>query len=97
MYVCAKSLANIYKIMPETSEKRNLISGNDHFKALVGEFKQHLPLNWRDQVLEKFPDLNTAEGRKSLDNIFYGRSAADVEVILYMADLAGHNQRNPKT
>jgi hypothetical protein len=86
-----KFLSNIYKIMPKTSKKRKVVSGSGYFKSLVKRFRDNLPRNWKERVLAKFPDLNNEEGRNLLDNIFYGRSAADAEVILYMDDMANNN------
>lgn len=79
---------------PNISEAKSVkfTKPDDYFKAIVAECKPHLPRNWREMVLKRFPDLDTAQGATLLSNIHSLKSAANVEVILYMADLAGHNQ-----
>jgi hypothetical protein len=89
--------------MPQTKENRkNVINsrtvttGNEFFKGIIAKVKKDLPEDWKERVLAKFPDLNNPDGFTVLQNIYYGRSSADAEVILYMADMATLNGKyNP--
>jgi len=59
----------------------------------VQSCKDDLPPDWKERVLKKFPAINNPKGFTLLQNIYHLKSAANVEVILYMADLAGYVQR----
>lgn len=65
---------------------------DDYFKAIVKKCKPNLPKDWKDRVLAKFPSLNNPKGFTLLQNIYHLKSAANVEVILYLKDLATVNK-----
>ncbi len=80
--------------MPKSITERKFITGNDHFKQIVGMIKPWLPKDWRERVYEEFPDMRTPEGQTTLNNIFYQRSACDMQVINFMIELSGANRRS---
>lgn len=67
-------------------------SATDYFKDVVKGFKEFLPSDWKERVYLKFPELRTPEGYTLLSNTYQLKSAARVDVILYMADLAQANK-----
>lgn len=85
------------KIREKIGEDREIIAGNDFFKSIIAQCKADLPQDWRERALKKFPDLNNPAGFTTLNNIYYGRNTSDVQVILYLADMAEVNKKHPLT
>lgn len=83
------------KIIEKVGKDREIIAGNDFFRKIILEAKGDLPADWEERALKKFPDLNNPAGFTTLKNIYYGRNAADVQVILFLSDLAEVNKKNP--
>lgn len=81
------------KASKKSSKSGTITKPDDYFKAIVQSCKDDLPPDWKERVLKKFPAINNPKGFTLLQNIYHLKSAANVEVILYMADLAGYVQR----